>query len=81
MVKAWIRFANIPSCPKKQWSDYNHKPAFRIFDMVKDDVVLIGKDYWDLLGGNGTYKKILEIADTSGVETKKIINQYIHTVC
>ena len=60
-------------------SDYNHNPAFKIFDMVKDDVVLIGKDYWDLLGGNGTYKKILEIADISGVETKKIINQHIHT--
>ena len=58
-------------------SDYAHSPAFKIFDMVKDEVVIIGKDYWDLLGGRGTYEKILEIAEASGDKTKKIINRYI----
>ena len=58
-------------------SDYSHSPAFKIFDMVKDKVVIIGKDYWDLLGGHGTYEKLLEISDASGAETKKIVNRYI----
>ena len=61
-------------------SDYAHNPAFKIFDMVKDEVVIIGKDYWDLVGGDGTYEKILEIAEISGIETKKIINRYISKI-
>ena len=40
--------------------------------MHRDEVVLIGKDYWDTLGGNGTYEEILNIAKTRIVcfETK-----------
>ena len=52
-------------------NDYNHTPPFTIFDMINDNVVLIGREYWDMLGGTGTYKKILQIADEVGLETKK----------
>ena len=52
-------------------NDYNHTPPFAIFDMINDNVVLIGREYWDMLGGTGTYQKILQIADEVGLETKE----------
>ena len=56
--------------------DYNHNPPFTIFDMVNDKVVLIGKEYWDMLGGTGTYKKILEIADDVGEATRNHLKKF-----
>ena len=56
--------------------DYIHNPPSKIFDMVNDEVVLIGKEYWDFIGEDGTYEQLLKIADRVGVETKKIIDQY-----
>ena len=38
--------------------------------MVNDEVVLIGEDYWNLLGGGGTYRRVLEIAEEVGAEIK-----------
>nr|WP_321451243.1 TdeIII family type II restriction endonuclease [uncultured Carboxylicivirga sp.] len=56
-------------------SDYNWTMPFKIFDMYKDDVVLIGKDYWNRLGNENTYKELLLIFDKVGKETRnKIIN-------
>jgi len=49
---------------------YAHNPPMRIFNFHSDPVVLIGRDYWDTLGGEGTYNTILEIAREVGVETK-----------
>lgn len=54
--------------------DYAHSPPFKIFNMVKDKCVLIGQEYWDLVGGKGTYKEILLIADDVGKETKILLN-------
>ena len=54
-------------------------PPFKIFDMINDDVVLIGKDYWDTLGGFGTYERMLSIADQVGRKTRPIIESYIRT--
>lgn len=57
-------------------ADYRHNPPKSIFDMVKDPVVLIGKEYWDTLGGTGFYEKILWIANEVGKESKKLIEEY-----
>ena len=51
--------------------DYNHSFPMKMFDMHKDDCVLIGKDYWDFLGGEGAYEDLLEIFAEVGLETKK----------
>lgn len=48
---------------------YNWSPPMRIFDFRNDDCVLIGEEYWDVLGGEGTYNSILDIANKVGVET------------
>ena len=41
----------------------------RIFNFNTDPCVLIGKDYWDTLGGVGFYEEVLAIADQVGERT------------
>jgi len=57
-------------------TDYAHNPPMTIFDMRHDQAVLIGKEYWDLLGGTGFYEEVLEIAKEVGAETKEMISTY-----
>lgn len=54
-------------------SNYNWTIPSKIFDMKNDPCVLIGKDYWNKLGGKGTYAELLTIFAKVGVETRKII--------
>lgn len=56
-------------------STYAHNPPMRIFNFHSDPVVLIGRDYWDTLGGEGTYHTILEIAREVGAETRQRIER------
>lgn len=51
-------------------TNYAHSIPMKIFDMHNDECVLIGKDYWNLLGGSNTYEKLLEIFSEVGKETK-----------
>ncbi len=57
----------------KHRADYAWTPPNGIFDFSHDDVVLIGQDYWDTLGGVGTYDEVLEIARQVGRETRPLI--------
>jgi hypothetical protein len=50
---------------------YAHTPPMGIFNFHSDPVVLIGRDYWDTLGGAGTYDIVLEIAREVGAETRE----------
>jgi hypothetical protein len=56
-------------------SSYAHNPPMRIFNFHTDEAVLIGKDYWDTLGGNGCYETVLEIAREVGAETREILEK------
>ncbi len=56
-------------------SDYNWKIPFKIFDMLNDDVVLIGPDYWNKIGDNNTYKELLKIFKKVGEKTRKQISE------
>ncbi|MCR6664066.1 MAG: TdeIII family type II restriction endonuclease [Luteimonas sp.] len=51
-------------------ADYAWTPPMGVFDMRNDPVVLIGRDYWDTLGGSGTYDTVLAIATEVGIETR-----------
>jgi len=51
-------------------NSYAWTPPKKIFDFANDDCVLIGREYWDTLGGHGTYEDILEIAQIVGEETR-----------
>lgn len=52
-------------------SDYNWTMPSKIFDMHKDKCVLIGEEYWDYIGGKGTYVSLLEIFSEVGKNTRK----------
>lgn len=54
-------------------SDYSHNFPMKLFDMHNDECVLIGKDYWDFLGGAGTYEELLNVFAEVGIETKNTL--------
>lgn len=54
--------------------DYAFNPPMKIFDFRHDPVVLIGRDMWDTIGGEGCYDELLEIAREVGGETRERIN-------
>lgn len=49
---------------------YAWAPPKGIFDFQTDEVVLIGREYWDTIGGAGTYDIVLQIANSCGEETR-----------
>lgn len=53
--------------------DYNHSFPMKMFDMHKDECVLIGKDYWDFLGGSGFYEELIQIFSEVGEETRQTL--------
>lgn len=53
--------------------DYNHSPPYTFFNMIEDEVVLIGKEYWDFLGGEGTYETLLGVVEEAGRETRDMV--------
>jgi len=55
---------------------YNFTIPFKIFDMRKDPSVLIGKDFWDLLGGPGTYEDLLEVFGEVGEELQERLAEF-----
>lgn len=56
--------------------DYKHNPPMKVFDFYKDEVVLIGKDYWDTIGQPGTYEELIDIAKDAGKETQPIVQSF-----
>lgn len=53
--------------------DYNHSFPMKMYDMHRDECVLIGKDYWDFLGGEGFYEELIEVFAEVGEETKQTL--------
>lgn len=54
-------------------TDYAHNPPMGIFDFHHDSVVLIGKEMWDTIGGDGCYEELIDIASEVGAETRVTI--------
>lgn len=52
---------------------YNWSPPKKIFDFINDKCVLIGRDYWETLGGPGFYDELLKIVESVGAEARKMI--------
>jgi len=55
--------------------DYTVSTPNKYFDMKHDSCVLIGKDFWDFVGGSGTYESLLEIFDEVGEKTIEQVKQ------
>lgn len=57
----------------KNREDYKHSFPMKMFDMHRDECVLIGEDYWNFIGGNGAYEDLIEIFSEVGEQTKNTL--------
>lgn len=55
-------------------TDYAWSPPKGVFNFHTDPVVLIGKEYWDTLGGTDFYEKVIAIAEEVGVKTRLLVS-------
>ena len=55
--------------------EYNWSPPKGVFDFANDSVVLIGRDYWDVIGGYGFYDELIEIANEVGQITREKLSR------
>jgi hypothetical protein len=61
--KAYYALAYNPYGKKE---DYNWSFPMRWFDMHNDESVLIGDEFWELIGGGGTYKNFISEINSLG---------------
>lgn len=54
-------------------SDYKWSFPARWFNMVEDEVVLIGNEFWDKVGGPGTYQAFIEAVNEIGPKYRERI--------
>ena len=60
----------LPYNPYGKRSDYSWSFPARWFDMKNDEVVLIGDEFWEKIGGIGTYKAFINAVNEIGKEYK-----------
>lgn len=68
----------LPYNPYGERKNYSWPFPGRWFDMVNDAVVLIGDDFWDMIGGSGTYQMfIMEINKLGKQYRERIYREYL----
>lgn len=78
MERRECAFFALPFNPFGTRADYKHPFPMRWFDMRTDRVVLIGAEFWDRLGGPGTWDEMLEVAEEVGADLRqRIIDEYL----
>jgi hypothetical protein len=65
-----------PGGPNRE--DYNWAVPAKIFNMKQDKCVLIGQEYWDFIGGGGTYESLLKIFEKVGNDTRSQLEKIGH---
>lgn len=63
-------FYALPYNPYGKKEDYIWSFPMRWFDMKNDSSVLIGNEFWDLVGGEGTYQKFISEINALGANYK-----------
>ena len=58
----------LPYNPYGRREDYNWSFPARWFNMKEDNVVLIGDEFWEKIGGLGTYQSFIEAVNEIGKE-------------
>ncbi|MDQ6979669.1 MAG: TdeIII family type II restriction endonuclease [Mariprofundaceae bacterium] len=71
--KVDFAFYALPYNPYGKKEDYAWSFPLRWFDMKKDESVLIGNEFWNLIGGTGTYDMFVKEINTLGKEYKEQI--------
>lgn len=74
--KTYLGLYYNPGGPKR--IDYNWSIPSKIFNMKHDECVLIGSEYWDLIGGKGTYNSLLKIFEKVGNDTRAQLEKIGH---
>jgi len=78
---AEVYFA-LPYNPAGEGNPYKqagHHIPYRFFDMENDVCVLIGRELWDHLGGQGTYTALLDVFEETGRPYKERIARFLRT--
>lgn len=71
-------FYALPYNPYGKREDYNWPFPARWFNMKTDKSVLIGDEFWDFLGGQGTYQMFIEEINKLGIVYKeRIFKEYL----
>jgi hypothetical protein len=69
-ILTWIARANKPihSAIVFPYNPYHPEPYHRGvgYEIMSPDDVMIGKDYWDFLGGKGCYEEVLDLYEQVG---------------
>jgi len=63
----------LPYNPYGKKEDYNWSFPMRWFDMHNDESVLIGNEFWELIGGKGTYNNFISEINALGKEYRERI--------
>jgi hypothetical protein len=63
-------FYALPYNPYGRRQDYNWAFPARWFNMKEDDVVLIGTEFWEKIGGEGTYQAFIDAVNEIGPKYK-----------
>jgi len=68
----------LPYNPYGRRENYSWSFPARWFNMKQDEVVLIGEEFWEKIGGLGTYKAFIEAVNEIGQEYKdRIYREYL----
>ncbi len=71
-------FYALPYNPYGTRENYSWSFPARWFDMKEDKVVLIGNEFWDKIGGTGTYQAFIEAVNELGnVYRERIYREYL----
>lgn len=70
-------FVAIPYNPYEPQS-YERWTLQGLFDLEKE--ILVGKEFWDMLGGEGTYNDLLKVFEESGIELRDEIEEKIKKI-
>lgn len=65
----------LPYNPYGTRAAYAHSPPGRWFAMRTDEVVLMGDEFWDRLGGEGTLAEVLGILESVGAPLRERIRR------
>ncbi len=63
----------LPYNPYGEKSNYKWSFPMRWFNMIEDEVVLIGDEFWDKIGGLGTYQAFIEAVNEIGTDYRERI--------
>ena len=66
-------FYALPYNPYGLRADYAWSFPKRLFNMKEDKVVLVGEEFWEKIGGTGTYRAFIEAVNEIGTEYKERI--------